>query len=263
MAHRLSAEQLVSSPACIPQLSLEEILPIYRELGFEKFEAFSSWCTSALDIDADPAACRRTAERYGMRFTSFHLPPIGNDHDAGVARAVRAARFAQEIGANVVLYKADSRQNYVTAAGAFLDALDESGISVTPVLQNHFGTPITTLDDFREVIDGIRDERMQCLLEVGHFRRAGHTWQEGYELLAGRIALVHVNEIRDGKSVRYGTGEVDFAGLVKRLTEDGYRGDIVVELELATRETDIDATVQGLAEARELLIALMKLAAGE
>jgi len=263
MAHRLSAEQLVSSPACIPQLPLEKVLPIYRDLGFGKFEAFSSWCKSALGLGADPAAYVSTAERYGMAFTSFHLPPIGDDRDAGVARAVQAARFAEAIGASVVLYKADSRENYIAAAGAFLDALSAEGIGVTPVLQNHFGTPITTLGDFREVIDGIADERMRCLLEVGHFRRARHTWREGYELLAGRIALVHVNEIRDGKSVRYGTGEVDFAGLLAQLTEDSYAGDIVVELELATRDTDIDATVRGLAEARELLIHLMAQAAGQ
>ena len=254
----LSVDQLVSSPACIPQMTLEEILPVYADLGFRKFEAFSGWCRSHLKIDQDPAGYVDLARQHGLSYTSFHLPPIGDDFEATLDQAIRAARFGQAIGADVVLYKANTRENYVKGARPFLDALDQQGIRVTPVLQNHKGTPITTLDDFREVIDGINDPRMKTLLEVGHFQRAGVSWRQGYDLLAGSIALVHINEIDPaGKSVPYGTGIVDFRGLFEQLAQDGYRGNIVVELELETRDTDSARTIRCLEEAVRHLAKLM------
>jgi sugar phosphate isomerase/epimerase len=246
-------DRFVGSPACIPQWTLEEILPAYATLGFRKFEAFTSWCRSQLDLEGDPHAYREQAARHGIAFTSLHLPPVNDDLDTTIARAVRAARFAEMLGASVVLFKANTRENYVRAAGPFLGALDTEGIRVTPVLQNHAGTAISTLADFREVLEGIADPRMKTLLEVGHFQRVGVPWRDGYDLLAGSIALVHINEIRGTESVPYGTGEVDFPGLFDRLRADGYAGNIVVELELDTRDQDAERTIHYLGEALEYL----------
>ena len=240
-------EQFVGSPACLPRMGLEEILPAYARLGFRKFEAFSSWCASHLDMDGDPAGYRERAARHGIRFTSLHLPPVGEDGD--VTRALRAARFGEALGASVVLFKAATRETYIRSAKPFLDGLEAQGIRVTPVLQNHAGTAISSREDFREVLDGIDDPRMQCLLEVGHFQRVGVPWQEGAELLAGRIALVHINDVIGRQSVPYGTGEVDFPGLFAHLRGIGYGGDIVIELELESRETDPEHTLRMLTEA--------------
>jgi sugar phosphate isomerase/epimerase len=237
-------------------MPLEEMLPAYAALGFQKFEAFTSWCQSRLDVDADPQAYRDLAARHRIAFTSLHLPPVNDEIEASVARAVRAARFAESLGAEVVLFKADSRRNYIRAAGPFLDALDAEGISVTPVLQNHAGTAISTLADFWEVIEGIADTRMKTLLEVGHFQRVGVSWREGYDLLGSSIALVHVNEIQGTESVPYGTGSVDFPGLMPHLRRVGYAGNIVVELELDTRDRDAARTLRYLGEALDYLRAL-------
>lgn len=247
--------RLVASPACIPQMTLDEILPAFAALGFTKFEAFTQWATSGLDTHRDPVDYVAHAGEHGLRFTSMHLPPIvADDRDATLDTAVHGARFAQRLGASVVLFKADSRETYVDVARPFLDRLDAEHIDVTPVLQNHKGTPITSLDDFRTVIDGIDDPRMKTLLEVGHFQRAGVAWREGYDLLGDSIALVHVNDIdAAGASVPFGSGEVDFAGLLAQLAADGYAGEIVVELELDTRATDPQRTLRELGRAIEHL----------
>jgi sugar phosphate isomerase/epimerase len=251
----MNVEQLVSSPACLPKLKLEEILPLYERLGFHKFEAFTSWCESRLDWRGDPQPYVDLARRHGMGFTSMHLPPVTEDLEASVDEAVSAAQFAQAIGAEVVLFKARSRELYIRAGAMFLDRLEAERIRVTPVLQNHHGSPISTLEDYDEVIRGINDPRMKALLEVGHFARAGVDWRRGYELLEGRIALVHVNDIREGRSVRYGSGEVDFAALFEQLRRDGYGGDIVVELELGAAQ---EQTLRELADAKDYLAGLME-----
>jgi len=246
----LTSDQLVASPACIPQWTLEQLLPAYAKLGFQKFEAFCTWCRSALDITQPPEAYLDLARPNSMRFTSMHLPPVTDDLEHSLEAAVATAAFAQAIGAGIVIYKADSRESYIRGARPFLDALQARGIDVTPVLQNHKGTPITTLDDFRHVIEGISDPRMKTLLEVGHFQRAGVHWRDGYALLGDSIALVHINEIDDqGRSVPFGSGRVDFAGLFERLSADGYSGDIVVELELETRQQDPQRTLDELENA--------------
>jgi sugar phosphate isomerase/epimerase len=218
-------------------MGLEEVLAAYSGLGFRKFEVFTSWAKSAFDIDADTACYRALGERHGLRFTSLHLPPVGDDQDETLARAVQAARFAAALGADVVLFKATSRPNYIRAARPFLDAVAELGI--TPVLQNHAGTAISTLEDFREVLDGIADPRMKALLEVGHFHKAGVPWQAGCDLLGDRIALVHVKDMIGGQSVPFGTGEIELPALFRHLRAAGYDGDYVVEIEVADRENTL------------------------
>ncbi|GAF76017.1 unnamed protein product, partial [marine sediment metagenome] len=159
-----------------------------------------------------------------------HLPPVGDDMDESIDRAVAACRFAEAIGAPVVLFKADTIDNYIRAAGRFLDAIDD--IAVTPAVQNHAGAAIATLDDYRRVLDGIDDPRIKTVLEVGHFHSAGVRWQDGYDLLAGRIALVHIKDQIGARPVPFGTGDINLPGLFERLAADGYAGDIVVEMEL-------------------------------
>ena len=227
-------ERLVASPACNPEMSLDDVLAAYSGLGFHKFEVFTSWAKSAFDIDADPKFYLDKGARYGMQFTSFHLPPIDDDQAASIDRAVEAARFAEAVGARIVLYKATSRPNYIEAAARFLDAIEE--LDVVPVVQNHFGTPVTTLDDVKEVHAGIDDARMQALLEVGHFHSAGVHWRAAVEYLGDRIALVHIKDQVGRQSVPYGTGEVDLPGVFSAMHDRGYTGDYVVEMEVEDRE---------------------------
>ncbi len=220
---------LAASPCSNPELTLEDALIAYRHIGFHKFEAFDSWAASALDVTGDAEAYRNQAGSYETTFSSLHLPPVDDD-DATIDRAVAACRFAEALGAPVVLFKADTIDNYIRAAGRFLDAIDD--VAVTPVVQNHAGTAISTLEDYTRVLDGIDDPRMQTVLEVGHFHSAGVRWQDGYDLLGGRIALVHIKDQVGAKPVPFGTGEINLPELFERLSADGYAGDIVVEMEL-------------------------------
>jgi sugar phosphate isomerase/epimerase len=99
---------------------------------------------------------------------------------------------------------------------------------------------------------------MKTLLEVGQFHRAGVEWRKGWEWMGSRIALIHVNDIRAGNSVLYGTGEVDLRGLMRQVKTSGYEGDIVVELELPSREVDSDETLKGVRSAVEHLEAMYR-----
>lgn len=235
------------SPCSNPDLSLEQAVAAYVGLGYRRMELFTSWTGAKVDPCGDAATVLEVGRAWGMRFGSLHLPAIERDTAEEVERAVAALRFAAALGCRVALFKAASRELYVQAGRRFLDAAADVG--VVPVLQNHFGTPITTLDDYAAVLEGLDDPRMGCTLEVGHFHSAGVSWLEGYELLAGRIELVHVKDQIGRTSVPFGTGEIDLNGLVQRLVSDGYEGDVVVEME----NTDKENTLRYLGQAREYL----------
>jgi sugar phosphate isomerase/epimerase len=251
-------QQLVCSPACIPSMPYDELLEAYSKLGFTKIEAFSEWAESRLNWREDPALAREMAQNFGIAITSFHLPLIkADDVEEGLTNAIDAARYADGVGAKVVLFKAGNREVFEQIGKRFLDALDEQQIGVTPVVQNHKGTAITSTDDYEDVFARVgHDPQLKGVLEVGHFHRVGVSWKEGWDYLGDRIALIHINDIRDGNSVHYGTGEVDFAGLLRQIKSSSYGGEIVVELELETRRTDPPATLAGLKDAIRVLTEL-------
>jgi sugar phosphate isomerase/epimerase len=235
----LKPDQIAVSPCCNPELTLPEILSAYSGMGYRSFEVFTTWVKSAADFTASAESYCAPAKRYGMSYHSLHLPPIKtDDFEATFAAAVAAAEFAAKIGATIVLYKADTRAMYIKAAGRFLDAID--GLGVTPVVQNHFGTAVTTLDDVKEVHEGIADKRMKALLEVGHFHTAGVTWRSAAEYLGDSVVLIHIKDQIKAQSVAFGKGEIDLPGLFKYMDRSGYTGKYIVEMEVQDRENTLN-----------------------
>lgn len=238
---------LVVSPCSNPELGLDEALDAYSKLGYGRFEVFTGWVKSAFDIDCAPPFYLEKGRCYGMRFKSMHLPAIGDDTEGTLEKALKGVRFAKAIGVDVVLYKATSRPNYIRVARRFLDAIE--GMGITPVLQNHAGSAISTLDDFQEVLEGINDDRMKALLEVGHFHSVGVSWRQGYDLLRDKIALIHIKDQVGRQSVPFGAGEIDLPGLFRHMDKVGYAGDYVIEMEVADKEN----TLKYLGQAKEFV----------
>ena len=234
----MKAGQIAVSPCSNPDMTLDDVLAAYAALGYRNFEVFTSWAKSAFDYHGDPQFYLAKGRRHGMAFTSMHLPAIVADRlEETLAEAVAAARFAEAIGAAVVLYKAKDRPTYINAAPAFLDAVADLG--VTPVIQNHFGSPLSTLEDVREVYEGIADSRLRTLLEVGHFHSAGVDWREAAEYLGDSIALVHLKDQIGRQSVPFGKGEIDLAGLFRYMDDKAYDGRYVVEMEVRDKENTL------------------------
>jgi inosose dehydratase len=231
----MTPAQIAVSPCSNPELALDEVLAAYARRGYRNVEVFTSWVKSAFDPSQEPSVYLAEGQRNGLRFTSFHLPRIDRERvDETLAAAIRAARFAEAVGAETVIFKANDRRTYVDVAPAFLDAL--SGLRVVPVVQNHFGTVVSSLEDVREVMDGIADPRLRSLLEVGHFHSAGVPWRRAVAALGDAIALVHIKDQVGKQSVPFGAGEIDLPGLIRHLDAHGYRGRYVVEMEVRDKE---------------------------
>lgn len=230
-------DRLVASPCSNPEMTLEEALAAYSEIGYTQFEVFTSWAKSAVDYHEDPARYVALAERHGMRYTSCHLPLITDEREASLDEAVKAAEFAAALGCEVVIYKAACVENYVACAKPFLDRVD--GLGVTTVVQNHANSALATLDDYCDVLDGINDRRLKTLLEVGHFHTMGISWQQGLALLEDTVALVHIRDQVKTQPVPLGQGEIDLPGLFQHLRNVGYGGKYVVEMEVEDKENTL------------------------
>ena len=236
---------IVDHLACSPGtsgLSFERALEVFAWIGFRNMELFSRPGTpSAPDLDGDPAAYRTRAERHGMSVSSFHLPYIGADMDETFDAAVRAARFGEALGAEVALFNADTRPIMIEALPRYLDAVEDLDIAIA--VQNHPGRALETGEDYREVFAGVgNDPRLKGVLEVGSFHHYGWSWRQGYDLLEGRIALVHIKDMVGQQSVPFGTGEVDIPGLIEHLSAVGYRGKFVLEMSVVDKENTIPYT---------------------
>jgi sugar phosphate isomerase/epimerase len=249
-------ERLVCSPCCLPTTAASDLLPAYRELGFTKYEAFCTWAECRHEWTRDPHKDRDHLASFGLRVTSYHLPMIGEDIEAGLNDALAAARYASVLGGEgtCVLFKAATREIFGQVGKRFLNALEKERLGVVPVVQNHRGTAITTLDDYQEVLTRVNDSRLKGILEVGHFQRVGTPWKPAWDVLGDTIALIHLNDInKEGASVLFGTGEVDIPGLMQAVRDRNFDGNVVVELELASNRTETEQTLNGLRDAIALL----------
>ncbi len=227
--------RLAASPCSHPQLPLDKALAMYAELGFSRFEAFTSWVNSALDWKVPPAAYHDLARKFGMTYCSLHLPAVrADDVNASLDEAVAATDFASRLGAAIVLFKADSTDTYARAASEFLDRIAD--YPVTPVLQNHAGSPISRLSDMIDVTQAIDDARMRVLLEIGHYHAVGDDWHEALSRFADRIALVHVKDMAGGRCVPFGEGDIDLCEVVGELKGIRYCGDVVLEAEIGNSD---------------------------
>ena len=225
------------SPCSNPEMSLDEALAAYSRLGYSRFEMFTSWAKSAADYLDDPQPYLDLAAKHGFSYCAIHLPALIDDLDKSIAEAVQACRFGVEIGCRVAIVKTSSKANLFAGAEDLLDAIAD--LPIVPVLQNHKGTAISTLEDCLEALSGVHDPRMQCLLEVGHFHSVGVPWRIAYEALRGRVRHVHIKDQIGPQSIPFGKGEIDLSGLFARLVEDGYEGDVVVEMEVRDRENTL------------------------
>ena len=98
--------RLAVSPCSTPELTLEEALKAFGDIGFRRFEMFTAWAKSAIDADADPEPVRRLLDQHGFRLSSMHLPSLTEDLDASLEEAVRTCRLASELDCPVAIFKA-------------------------------------------------------------------------------------------------------------------------------------------------------------
>ncbi len=117
-------------------------------------------------------------------------------------------------------------------------------------LENHAGCHIETFDDYAAIFARLPNTPwLGATLDTGHCQLSGVEIPALARALGGRLQHLHLKDHRHGAAVPLGEGEIDNAGLLRLVRQQGFRGYCSVELELA----DAAAQQQGVLSARPYL----------
>ena len=221
-------------------------------------------------LPAEPDALRTALERHGLRLAGAFLPVVLHDaaaREASIAAARTATALLEAVGGDGVLVSTAvvdlawaprrplSRaewQHLFDLLGALDDVAAAHGI--VHALHPHAGTLVETREDVASVLEGAN---VRWCLDTGHLMIGGYDPAEFANDASGRVAHVHLKDVRVDVAADYRRGDVNLVeavrrGLflplghgdapiletVRRLEADGYDGWYVLE-----QDTDLGPTV--------------------
>lgn len=178
---------------------------------------------------------------HGMTCTDVAGLTIGADVDRTKREAEQLLGLATAIGAawmqGRVVAAVDDPIRELTGwcASLYTSAGVGLGVEFSPF------TRVPTIDAVRELLLPIRDTaRVGVIVDTWHFFHAGAAWKQLDALPVGEIALVQLADGRLTGDVRPdetlhrrcvpGEGELDIAGVARRLHAKGYTGPVSVEV---------------------------------
>ena len=241
------------------QLEPDRVLAEMRSLGIAATEAGPDGYLGA-DVDA----ARALLERHGLELVGGFLPVVLHDPaqlEASLAKVRQKAAFFAALGAGFLCSAAvvddgwsprielDTAQwDHLLRALPLVDAAAaEHG--VRHVLHPHWRTLVERDADVRRVLD---DSSVQICLDTGHLVLGGSSPLEIAESFPGRIAHVHLKDVRETVAVRLrsgelelieavreglfqplGAGDVEVDDVVDELERSGYAGWYVLEQDTA------------------------------
>ncbi len=208
-------------------------------------------------LGREPAEIRARLDRYGLGLIGGFLPvPMHAPAEADLAAARGAIGTLAAAGADVVVLAARSADGGYDRPvrltddewAVLLSTVDEldryardSGL--VPCLHPHVGTAI---EDRATVLRLLEDSDVPLCLDTGHLLLGGMQPAELVEKAAERIAHVHLKDVRTavtgadylaavraGRYAALGEGDLDIAGIVRALSDSGYRGWYVLEQDTA------------------------------
>ena len=236
------------------QLTAERVLTEMRDVGLAATETGPQGF-----LPGDPAALTALLQSYDLRCVGSFLPVLLHDpaHDP-VPETTAPLDALTATGAEVLVLAAatgadgyDSRPTLDEQQWATLLAnLDRVAAvaaerGILAVLHPHVGTMVENRADVQRVLDG---STVQLCLDTGHLLIGGTDPLQLAREVPGRIAHTHLKDVDAGLAARVqagdisyteavragiytplGTGDVDIAGIVKALLDDGFDGWFVME----------------------------------
>jgi inosose dehydratase len=226
------------------QLDPDRVLAEMRTLGLAATEAGPD---GYLGTDVEDA--RALLARHELELVGGFVPVVLHDParlDTSLAKVREKAAFFGTLGARFLNSAAvvddgwaprvelDDRQwDHLLRALALVDeAAAEAGVQ--NVLHPHWRTLVERDEDVRRVLDG---SNVHICLDTGHLALGGSDPLEIAASFPGRIAHVHLKDVREAVAVRLRSGELELVeavrqGLFQPLgAGDVAVGDVVVELE--------------------------------
>ena len=233
------------STICFKPYSLEEALRGLAEAGFENVEigAVKGFLEHLDPDEPDVERARWLLGRHGLRCVSMsgHAPL----HEALGRRRLRNVLAAgRELGISVLnTFTGDAeteeeRAAFVEGARALADEAQALGIRLCIETDSNL---LPTAREGVRLLDEIGHEWIRINYDPGNVvYYTGARPEDDLEYALGRLGHVHLKDKRGGKGVLdfpvLGDGELDIAGMLRRISESGFDGPVSMEIEFVDYE---------------------------
>jgi sugar phosphate isomerase/epimerase len=219
-----------------------------KEMGVHRFELRGAWGSRFPLLSRDQMnrikdLCRKegiqiTSVSPGLFKTPLHSEEMAFHRGELLEKTLEAAEEL-EVSRIIIFGVQRSPQDQADDGERVKEILGEACIKAsrsgfTMLLENEPGwwadTSLNTLD----ILTVLKDTGIRLNWDVGNLFNAGEEdFREGYELLKGYMANVHMKDVKkDPEGNRYvplGEGDIDWASQLNALQQDGYDQHIVVE----------------------------------
>ena len=211
----------------------------------------SDYCKNLKDAGIIPEALVVTTDivtaenvEENLVFVYKHIDEMQKQgvHMLMAAPAVRSARTEEEFFA--------LREKMVDSFGKVIDYAKGSDVTVMIENQSVSVRPDSKISDIRYLLDSL--PKMKFVLDSGNFYCVGEDVVCAYEVLKDRLVHSHVKDWRTnpfGTMIRenlprfegcaIGGGILPLAKLLKKMKSDGYRGNIVLEVNACDITLDV------------------------
>jgi L-ribulose-5-phosphate 3-epimerase len=220
--------------------TFEEALAGIAESGYRGVElsAVPGW-TEHVDLDAPAAGVRAKLDHYGLTAVSLSGHSDLTTRD-GLAHGVKAVRWAAAFGIPIVntaigghWSEDEDESAFMGNIGRLADAAREAGVLVA--LEIH-GEIMASGEKTLPLIERIGREEVRVNYDTANCEfYGGVSAVDDIPAIAPYIAHVHLKDKVGGPRVwdfpGPGQGHVDFAGLIRALSEAGFAGPYAVEIE--------------------------------
>lgn len=223
---------------------------MFERTGYRYVEIFTTWTNSRLDSETeDPKTVRSQLEQYELMLSSLNLNNLkaGNKEErrAQLDAVRRGIDFAASLGTRIVNVKGGGRTDEdmkaliedTSSLAEYIDGMTVDGEPMILCLGNHLGNRLQELTDFQTVFQHVDHPQVRVLVDIGHFHSARTDAATIMTALSSRIGLVHTKDQIGKESVPFGNGEIDNPKLLALLSDLGYSGFLVVEIEVEDKES--------------------------
>ncbi len=244
-----------STVAC-PEWTLATVAERALEMGFESVE-LRTFATPTRQFACEPAltseqkvrrlfgdrgielACLATS----CRFDEPVFPPVIGQLSAAIHRAVREAQSAIDLAVSIEcplvrvfgfeLVGSESRASGLKRiAGRLRDTVDhadKSGVKV--VVEN--GGSFASAALLAELIERVDHPLLGACYALAAGQAAGDDPAAAVNALGDRLLAVRIKDLRDGRPVALGTGELACRTTVEALIKRGFNGPVIFEWDRA------------------------------
>jgi sugar phosphate isomerase/epimerase len=233
------------STICFKPYTLEQALQGLAEAGFENVEIGAvKGFLEHVDPDApDVGRVRELLDRHGLRCVSMsgHAPL---HEELGRTRLRNVLAAGRQLGISVLnTFTGDAetpeeRAAFVEGARALADEAQAAGIRLCIETDSNL---LPTARDGVRLLDAIGHDWILINYDPGNVvYYTGARPEDDIEHALGRLGHVHLKDERGGKGVLdfppLGEGELDIAGMVRRISDSGFDGPVSMEIEFVDYE---------------------------